>query len=176
MAFSHPYGAYSVEGTLNKWFQTNLTAPGVPAWMPSAQVRFDWPERPLFSGYSGHVFTVTHLGAPEVMTEYQGRNTVGGSAGTMMTNLIEVDCWVNKAQAGEQYPLRLRQMGDMVTRLFGSTVNVQLTNIYTGTGIPTAIGALIRVRPAQGQVVAPDPNPDIRRRRFVASYFWLERA
>lgn len=177
MGFSHPYGAYNVEGTLNEWFKTNLTAWGVPAWMPSARVEFDWPEKNLISGYSGHTFTVTHLGAPEPIQQYQGRVSVGNSAGQTMMNIVEINCWVSKQQAGGQYEARLRQMGDMVTKLFTSAREVEIKNLYTGLAAPTGIKALIRLSPAEGRtVVNPDPgNPDYHRRRYQVTYTWVER-
>lgn len=177
MGFSHPFGAYSVEGSLNEWFRVNLTAAGIPAWMPSARVVFDYPETPLISGYSGHAFSLTHLGAPEAIEDFQGRHVMGGSAGRRMGNLLRIDCWVSKQQAGEAYQARLRQMGDMVAYLLDSAISVPITNVYTGVAAPTAIGGLIRLGDVQS-VAVPNPdsqNPDLHRRSFNISYEWIER-
>lgn len=177
MPFSHPYGAYNVEGSFNGWVLTNLTGAGVPSWMPSARLLFDWPEQSLVSGYSGHAFTVTHLGAPEVVERYQGRVVMGGSAGQKMMNLAEINCWVSKQQAGGSYMQRLRQMGDMVEYLFTSGREVEIKNLYTSTANATGIKALVRLSPAQGQTITnPDPqNPDLFRRRYTVAYSWVER-
>jgi len=177
MPFAHPYGTNSVEGSFNAWVRVNLTGAGIPAWMPSARLLFDQPEGALISGHSGHAFTVAHLGAPEVIGRFQGRVVQGGSAGQQMGNIAEVNCWVSKQAAGNAYQQRLRQMGDMVEYLFTSGREVAISNLYTGAGVPTAIGALIRLSPAQGQTVQnPDPaNPDYYRRRYTVNYWWIER-
>jgi hypothetical protein len=175
MAFSHVYGAYNAEGSVNEWFQTNLTAWGVPSWMPSARVLFDVPRDALHSGYSGHAFSVIHLGEPEVLETYQGRHTIGGSAGQRVGNLMRVDCWGSRAVMGESYPMKMRQMADMVTYLFSSGREVVIKNLYTGAQAPSGIGALVRLSPAEGVSVAPDPNPDVVRRSFLARYWWIER-
>jgi hypothetical protein len=177
MPFSHPYGAYSVEGSFNEWVRKTITAAGTPAWMPSARVLYDYPEAPLISGYAGHAFTVQHLGPPEPMQVFQGRRTQPGTIGQAMTNLAEVNCWISKQAAPGVYQQRLRQMGDMVEYLFTSGREIPLTNLYTGAAAPTAIGALIRLTPAVGQPVQnPDvKNPDYLRRRFTVAYWWVER-
>lgn len=176
MAFEHPYGRYSVEGTLNNWFNTNLTANGIPAWMPSARVVYDYPETPLISGYGGHAFSVTHL-EPEPVQMYQGRNTFGGSAGQTMEGTMDISCWVSKQQAGGGYAQRLRQMADMVGALMTSAREVVLTNLYTGAQAPSGIGELIRVGEPRGvPVTNPDVrNPDLHRRRILTTYRWIER-
>jgi len=175
MSFSHVYGEYNVEATLNEWFIDNITAAGVPAWMPSARVIFDWgKENPVISGYSGHAFSVTHIGHDPVMT-FQGRNTVGGSAGQRMEGEMIVNCWVSRGQAGASHPARLRQMGDMVRTLFTSGREVEIKNWYTGASAPSGIGALVRVGEAARQAVAIDPNPDIVRQRYSVMYQWIER-
>lgn len=174
MAFEHKFGVYNVEGTLNNWVNTNLTGAGVPAWMPSARVVFDYPESKLIDGHSGHAFSVTHLGA-EVIGRYEGNNTVGGSAGQMMQGIMEVNAWMSKQQAGAAWPARLRQMGDMVGYLFTSGQQVEITNLYTSTAAPSGVGGLINVGQAEEAAVAPDPNPDIMRRRYLVRYRWVER-
>ncbi len=174
MPFEHAFGTYNVEGTLNNWIKTNMTAHGVPVWMPSARIVFDYPEQPLVSGHSGHAFSVTHVGA-EVIQQYEGDNTIEGSAGQMMQGMMEVNCWVSKQQAGASWPARLRQMGDMVGYLFSSAHQVEINNLYTSTAAPSGVGGLINIKRANETQVAPDPNPDIARRRFLTTYRWIER-
>ena len=174
MTFEHKFGVYNAEGTMNNWLQTNITGWGIPAWMPSARVVFDYPEQSLISGHSGHAFSVTHLGS-EAVEVYQGNHTVGGSAGQMMQGMMEINCWISKEQAGGAYPARLRQMGDMVGKLFSSAHQVEINNLYTSTAAPSGVGGLINIRRANEVAVVADPNPDIMRRRFLAQYLWIER-
>jgi hypothetical protein len=173
MTFSHSLGLYNVEGTLNNWFNTNLTANGIPAWMPSARVVYDYPENGLINGHSGHAFSVTHQGA-EVLERYQGNNTVGNSAGQMMQGMAEINCWISKEAAGASWPARLRQMGDMVRFVFVSARQIEINNLYTSTAAPSGVGGLITFGQTDEVSVAPDPNPDIMRRRFITRYRWVE--
>jgi hypothetical protein len=175
VTFSHVYGAFNAEGSVNEWFRKYITANGTPAWMPSARVVYDRQEGPLFVGHSGHAFSVEHLGSEPIM-HYQGRNTIGGSAGHMRQGLAEVNCWISKSSAGTEYPMRLRQMGDMVTRTFASGLAVPLLNLYTGVNAPSSIGAIVRVSEAEYVPGVPDPNPDVLRRRHLVRYIWEERA
>jgi len=182
MVFSHSYGEHNAEGTFNSWLNTNLTGAGVPWWMPSARVVFDYPETELIGGYSGAAFSVTHLGS-DVAQTYQGRNTLGGSAGHTREGLADVSCWISRSEemVGKvgryQYARRLRTMADMVTYLCASARDTELLDVYSGTAAPTGIGALVRIGAANEAAVAnPDPaNPDLFRRRFLVSYRWVER-
>lgn len=174
--FSAVYGAYNVQGSFGQWFAKNITANGMPLWMPSARVLFDWgKERPLISGYSGHAFTVSHL--PDRVTQsYQGRRADNGSAGETRAGLVDVSCWVSKSIAGEATNARLRQMRDMVEDLFLTNTNIAYANLYAataGTASATARMNLLGVEfePPQGE----PPNFDIWRIRGVAGYEWVNR-
>ena len=95
----------------------------------------------------------------------------------MVENLLRIDCWISKQQAGGAYMARSRQMGDMVSYLFTSAHSVIITNVYTGGASPTGIGSLIHfgnIRDAG--TVNPDPNnPDLFRRGFIVPYRWVEK-
>jgi hypothetical protein len=174
MSFSHPFGEHNVRGTLNNWFAAQITASGQPAWMPSARVLFNRPERGLISGYSGHAFTVEHTDTTPI-AQYEGRNTIGGSAGEMRQGLMLINCWVSREQAPADYMRRVQQMGDMVSYLYQHTKAVELLNTYTSTAAPSGMGALVRLSNLEGQTPMPDPNPDLVRRRYLIRYIWTER-
>ena len=174
MAFQHSYGTYNVQGSLNEWFRVNVTAAGIPTWMPSARILYDFPESGLIDGHSGHAFTVTHMG-PEPIGSYQGRTVGDGQRGTDMLGIMEVDCWVDKRVAGESFTHHLRQMADMVSYLFVSARSIDIQDFYGGTTDPPNVTAIIRLEAGRQVAVGPDVNPDMRRRRFMANYKWLER-
>lgn len=175
MVFQHPYGTYNVQGSLNEWFRVNVTAAGIPAWMPSARVLYDWPATGLIDGHSGHAFTVTHIG-PDPIGSYQGRTVGDGQRGTNMLGIMEVNCWADKQIAGESVTKYLRQMSDMVSYLFISARSVDIKNIYGSTTDPANVTAIIRLEAGRQVGVGPDVNLDIRRQRFLTNYTWLERA
>ena len=175
MAFSHTYGQYNVETTVNRWIDTNLTAQGIPAWMPSARVLFNYPETRLISGHSGHAFTVSHLGS-ETIESYQGRN-VDNRLGVTKAGIVEVNVWVSKSAAGGRVMQWSKQAGDMVSYLFTSGRETEIVDAYGSVSSPTGVGAIVRFHtPEQAGVSNPDPdNPDLIRRRYLLRYQWIER-
>jgi len=175
MAFSHPYGEYNVETTINRWFSANLTANGIPTWMPSARVVFNYPETQLISGHSGHAFTLSHLGA-DVIESYQGRH-VDDELGVLKEGIAEVNVWVSQSAAGGAVTQWSKQAGDMVSYLFVSARETEIVHAYGSVTVPTGIGALVRFNtPEQSTTTNPDPdNPDLIRRRYLLRYRWIER-
>jgi hypothetical protein len=175
MPFSAVFGAYNVQATINQWFYTNITSRGNPAWMPSARVVYDWGvEKPLISGYSGHAFSINHLNDRETQS-FQGMRVDNGTAGSMRQGQFEINCWIDRRVASAQYMNRLRQMRDMVSRLFQNEL-VPLVNVYASTtNAPSATARLVLGSP-EFQYPASDPvDPDLWRIRGVATYTWNER-
>ena len=175
-AFSATFGAYNVQGSFNQWFVTNITSNGIPAWMPSARVVFDWSkENPLISGHSGHAFSLNHLPDTEILVT-QGKAVDNGTAGTFKAGQVEVGCWVDKQYAGNSVNLRLRQMRDMVSRILQQNNSFQLTNIYASTATAPPTTALVRLNGIEFQPPQADSfNPDIWRVRGIVNYSWVER-
>jgi hypothetical protein len=176
MAFSAQYGDYNVQASFNNWFVTRVTANGTPAWMPSARVVFDYgTEKPLFSGYSGHAFSVTHFES-NVMEPYQGRNVDNGSLGHTRRGMVEIDVWINKNVAGSLSVARMRQACDMVSRLLTSARSVPISDFYSSTANPPSLSASIRLHEFSMTNPIPDVNPDVIRTRFVIPYTWVYRS
>lgn len=177
MPFDYPFGSYNVQSTVNRWFVTNITAFGTPSWMPSARVVFNWGvEQPLFSGYSGTVFSLNHLGTQDIQ-DYQGRTVDNGSAGVTKAGQVEINCWINKSIAGPQYYSRLVTMADMVSRLFTVYNVIPLLNVQASVANPpSATGRVAFVTPVDYQQPQADSvNPDVWRIRAIAPYQWTER-
>lgn len=174
--FSAVYGAYSVQGSYNQWFVKNITANGTPGWMPSARVIFDWgKERPVISGYSGHAFSIAHLN-DRVIQNYQGMTVDNGSAGQLREGQVEINCWVSRSIAGEAYMARLREMRDMVEKIFLQNDWVILANLYAATAGTASSTARMMINAPEFQPPQADPiNADIFRIRGVADYSWISR-
>ena len=173
--FSAGAGTYNVEGTVNEFFRVNLTANGIPTWMPSARIVYDWGvEHPLISGHSGHAFSLVH-GDSRVVQEYEGNRADNGSAGHTREGIAEVNVWISKQAAGHAYTQRLRQATDMVLDLFTSGISTGLGDIYGSTATPANLTALVRFGRPEMIAVAPDPNPDIMRTRIRIPYRWVMR-
>lgn len=177
MPFNYPFGAYNVESTINQWFVTNITGAGVPSWMPSARVVFNWgTESPLFSGYNGTVFSLTHYGQRDI-ANYQGGTVDNGSAGVSKAGQVEINCWISKQVAGPQYYSRLQLMSDMVSRLFTVYKTIPLMNVAASVmTAPSATGRVVLTDVEYQQPQADSVNPDVWRIRAVAGYWYTERA
>jgi len=175
MPFSALWGAYDVEGSVNEFFRVNITARGIPAWMPSARVLYNLgTEGLILSGYSGHAFTVSHLGSQPI-AQYQGGRVDAGSGGYTRQGAVQIDCWASKTYAGESFAARLRNMRDMVAQVIGSGQSLLILNAYTSTATPINTTAIVRIQPPTFDGITVDRNPDYIRIRSVATYRWVER-
>ena len=173
MAFTaHPGATFNVEGSFNDFFVTQLTAKGLPEWMPSAVVNFDYPQQPL----TYPSFSVVHLGGPDAVEVAQGRTLDPGWRGARQMGLAEISCWESQKRSNDAHVRNLRQMRDMAARVFATGAALPILDIYGTTGTPTANGTIIRAGPLRTEVAPPDPNPDVKRVRLIAQYIWLERA
>lgn len=171
-AFSgHVGAALNVEGAFNDYFASHITANGLPAWMPSAVVNFEYPDQPL----TYPSWSVTHLGS-QVTEVAEGRNLDNGFRGSRRDGLVEIDCWLSFQAASGQADLQIRTMRDMAMRVFAGGPSINILDVYGTTANPTANGTIIRTSPAEDAGRIPDPaNPDVVRRRLVLPITWLER-
>lgn len=168
---AHPGATHNVEGSFNDFFETQLTAKGIPAWMPSAVVNYDFPQKPLtFPSWS-----VTHLGA-EPGQEFEGRNLDPGWKGGEQIGMVEISCWESYARAQGSHPQYLRQMRDMVARVFATGAAFAILDVYGSTAAPTGNGTIARCGRVSHAPAPPDPNPDVARVRMLVTYRWMERA
>src|SRR3989304_4657080 len=93
MPFTAHRGAFfNVAGSFNDFFETQITAKGLPSWMTSAVVNFDMPQQPL----TFPSFSVAHLGT-ETREMAQGRALDDGWRGAEQIGLAGGSCW-------ESYP------------------------------------------------------------------------
>lgn len=175
MGMTHNFGSYNVEGSINEFFRTNITAAGLPSWMPSARMVFNYPEQPLISGYSGHAFSVTHVGSV-IVERFQGRGVDSG-LGHKRRGTLDFSCWVSKQAAGRDYALRLAHMRDMAMYMTVSAREVTLRNILSSTSTPPTLTAIARLEPIEWlEPMLPDAaNPDLIRARGLVRYDWIER-
>lgn len=177
--FSHNYGAYSVEGSLNYFLKQNLLT-NAPAWMNvrtgqagQNTLNFDYPEQPLVFPS----FAVTHIGSDEMVAgTYQGDRADGANKGTSRFGMVEIDCW-ETSKDNFAWMQHLRQMRDMVYLLFQQHRAIPLYNLTVPTA-PVALNAIVRVKPPNGireLATGNDPNPATKRKRIMVTYWWTER-
>lgn len=167
---AHPGSFYNVAGSFDNFFATQLTAKGIPDWMPSAVVNYDFPQKPL----TFPSFSVTHLGT-EPREVAQGRHLDPGWKGVEQIGLADIRCWESVRRANGAQGRNLRQMRDMVGRIFATGAVTQILDVYGTTAAPTGNGTIVRMGPAREVGVGPDPNTDITAVRMLVEYRWLER-
>lgn len=173
--FSARWGAYDSEGSINTFVYTHITANGLPAWMPSARVLYTLgTEGLVLSGYSGHAFTVSHLGS-QIQQQFEGGAVDNGQGGYIRQGSVQIDCWASKTYAGEAFASRIRVMRDMVSQMIGSGTAVLILNAYASTATPPSVTAIVRIQPMVFDGVTVDRNPDFIRIRGVSPYTFTER-
>lgn len=171
MAYTAQPGAFfNVAGSFNDFFVTQLTAKGIPAWLPSAVTNFDYPQQPL----TYPSWSVTHLGS-EPLEVAEGRALDPGWRGAERLGIAEINCWHSYGAAGYNVAGYLWQMRDMAARVFATGAAISILDIYGSTSAPTGNGTIIRAAPAREGAAPPDPNPDVKRIRLLVQYRWLER-
>lgn len=166
-----PGAFYNVAGSFDQFFRVQLTAAGLPDWLPSAVVNYDFPQKALtFPSWS-----VTHLGTvPREIA--QGRNLDPGWKGVEQIGLADIRCWESVRRAQGAQGRNLRQMRDMASRIFATGAAIPVLDVYGSTANPTGNGTIIRISPLREVGLGPDPNPDITSVRLMAEYRYLERA
>lgn len=179
MAFTHNYGAYSVEGSINYFLKNNLLT-NTPSWLTPVvgnagqnTLNFDFPEQPLVFPS----FAVTHIGAEEMpgMT-FEGDRADGSNKGIQRFGMSEINCWVT-SKDNFTWMRDLRVMRDMVFRLFQTNRAIQLYDLTTPAS-PVALNSIVRLLAGRGireVVIGQDPNPALKRKRILLTYQWTER-
>lgn len=168
---AQPGAAYNVEGSFNDFFATQLTAKGIPSWLPSAVVGYDWPDKPV----TYPMWSVTHLGSiPQEIA--QGRTLDPGWRGARRVGLAEIDCWCSFQWGSASADAQIAQMRDMASRVFATGASFPIKDLYGTLNNPTGNGTIVRAKPVEDAGRIVDPNPDIVRRKLTVQYSWLERA
>ena len=163
MAFTaHPGASYNIIGSFNDFFQTQLTAKGLPDFMPSAVVNYDWPNQPL----TFPSFSITHLGS-EVREVAQGRHLDPGWKGAEQIGIAEVDVWESYQRASGNHWRNIRIMADMARRVFATGAAISILDVYGSTATATGTGTVVRVGPMREAPLGLEPNPDVTRIRLL---------
>lgn len=166
----YPGSQLNVEGSFNNFFETQLTAKGLPTFMASAVVNYDYPVKPL----TFPSFSVVHLGAEQGQT-FQGHAVDGGWRGDEKVGLAQIDCWESYNRASGNHIYNIRVMRDMAARVFATGAAINILDVYGSPNAPTANGTIMRCDSVTHQPAPPDPNPDIVRARLLVTYKWIER-
>lgn len=171
MAYTaQPGGTLNVEGSFNQFFAANITARGLPDFMPSAVVNYDYPRQPL----TYPSFSVTHFAAMPVQ-RFEGHQLDPGFKGAEFEGIAQIDCWESYQRASGNDKYNIRIMADMAQRVYATGAAIQILNIYAATANPSANGTVIRMNQAESMGLVPDPNPDITHWSLRVPYRWMAR-
>ena len=155
----------NIQYSLNAHMRTALAAITKPSWLASYTYATNNPEATA----SLPAISVNHI--PVSMRDlWQGRAVGNGKTGMKYSALMEVNCWVSRSSTN--WNAQLRTLQDMVLTVLGNTKQVVILDFVGDQESPTATGYLVRTGDAEIVNTAPDPNPDIERRRILISY-WL---
>lgn len=167
--FTWPVGAFNVQGSLNYAFQNNINT-NLPGWVSASfPVIFNYPDEPLVFP----CFSVTHLGGfDEPLSE--GDLVDAGLRGQRVNAIAEVSAW-QSAKDNYNWPRDLVVMRDMVKKLFGGTRTIVVADYYSSPSNPSNTNYVIRIERVDEVAFAPDPNPNVKRKRLLVHYYYVER-
>ncbi len=173
MTFSHSSGSYNVEATLMAWLYEQLIA-YKPPLVTTVFMAGEFPEKAVQCPVWSVHFTTAES---DEGGGYQGGHVDTGKHGTMMYGIMEVGCWVSRAN--DNWRAQKAQMVDVVTyalnTLLGTGAAVIIHDWYTSSDAPPETSYKVSIRSWSLRPPPVDPNPDIERERVLVFYQWVER-
>jgi hypothetical protein len=174
VTFSHSTGAYNVEASIIAWLNLVIVANAAPLIGAPVPLVVDYPQTPL----APPCYAATSLGGGPTAQQFEGARLDPGKNGTMRWAMLQVDCWDTRRN-NPAYRARLIQLGDVLTFGYATALkaggSLPIYDFYSSASAPVALAYRIYLDRFDESIPAPDPNPDLVRRRFVLLYRWLER-
>ena len=170
MTTIHPTSTVNVEATINAHFRSALNALSLPLGLATRPtIIADMPEEVA-------VFpSISFFHIPMAFSElFQGRNADIGDSVEKGRGMLDVSAWVSRNSINWQ--AQLRAMQSMIEDVAVSTKNLVILDYNADPSNPVATNYKLDFRAPQPVSTAPDPNPDIYRRRVLVVYFWTYRS
>jgi len=174
MTTVHVTSDFNVEASINAALQTAFNAVSMPAWLSTPAVVYDWPEITA----NTPCFSIIHY-TNALSDNYQGRGDGAGNSTVRASGLMEVSAWVSRDQkynGQDVWAARIRFMEGMINSVFTANPVILIKDYMTSQTSPTATAYKVNMKNVNFIQVADDPNPAIRRRKALISYFWDLRA
>lgn len=176
MTTMHVTNDFNVEASINAALAAALAAITPPAWLTfgNSMVVLDWPE----ITESVPCFSIAHYPVT-TSDKYQGRGDGAGNSTARAQGQMDISAWVSRDQkynGQDIWMARLRFMGSMMLSVATKTPVILIKDYYTSQTAPALTGYKVNMNTPEFVQTADDPNPAIRRRRALISYWWDLRA
>lgn len=174
MTTMHVTNDFNVEASLNGALTTALAAITPTAWLAAPAVVYDWPE----IEHSTPCFSIIHF-TNALSDNYQGRGDGAGNSTVRASGLMEVSAWVSRDQKYNNQDIwvaRIREMEAMISSVYIANPVILIKDYLTSQSAPALTGYKVNLANLEFVQTADDPNPAIRRRKALISYFWDLRA
>lgn len=159
---------FNVETTLSAWAAGIIADASLPSWLPSVTVAYDMQD----VSASLPCFSLHHIPVSRD-DRYQGRIVGAGQKGRAGVGLFEINAWATRQNANWQ--AQLKTMQDIIESAAISNTGVVIKDYDTDPFSPTTTGYRVLLQDFNILATAPDPNPDIERRRMHLTYRWTVR-
>lgn len=161
MATLHATNRFNVEASMNAWLQAQISAITRPSWLPAFTFVFNAPDITI----RVPCIAIFHFPVSQQIA-YRGRYP-----GDKASGLMEVSIWVSRNR-NASWNAHLMGMDSIVGQAFNSGSGVVISDYTTAPGTPTAQAYAIDLLDLEAVNSAPDPNPDLERRRNLIRYQW----
>jgi hypothetical protein len=169
MTTVHETSTFNVEASMNKWLQDGLADITKPSWLPAYTLALNFPQ----GGITPPCFSVAHIPVHR-MQLWQGDYVGDGKTGRRAAALMEVSVWVTRQNSA--YMAQAMAMLAMLDGLVAGTQTIPLYNYWGNPAAPVLTAYKIDIGEMTISETAPDPNPDIYRRRALIRYDWVVRS
>lgn len=169
MATLHVANPYNIKYSIINYFIDQLAAITPPAILGSYTTPVDEPEAPITPP------AISFFNIPAGSRYlYQGNRVSSTEKGARSFGILDASAWA--AREAIQWSAQLDIMQAMVEQVAIDANNgIAVYDFAASPTMPPLYPYLIRIIETEVVQTAPDPNPDLERRRILVSYFWTQR-
>lgn len=160
--------SFNVEASMNQWLRDTLLLITLPSWMPTVSVVFAVPE----TSAAMPCISAHHRGVSQAL-RWQG-GEVGGARGRRAAALMDVSVWASRSSTN--WLAQQAYMMGMVETTVTGTASVPIYDFVSVPSVPVLTDYKIDLGSMDVVDTAPDPNPDVERRRILVRYDWTVRS